>query len=253
MPKKKKNKDFSFLKMSIPEYLDSLKTPKSLLEEAKNLDKISHHYRLDLLYAEWIHRAMQKDFYDAIEQSSPKLVDGYLEMENRHNIIIDRLKRGWKQAVKLSTIDISAEILGGWSNTTIHIDIYASEEEIRQGVKKALSELLLKRTFLKSKEPQNFMKEIPIKQGRDVKKYVNGIQSALDWYDKYKDKDNCLIVAEEYGEEATRDDIVYNRKKNMVYERQRQAETCLQAAKSGNFPPSSLTEARTKRPRKKSK
>jgi hypothetical protein len=112
---------------------------------------------------------------------------------------------------------------------------------------------LLKRTFLKSKEPQNFMKEIPIKQGRDVKKYVNGIQSALDWYDKYKDKDICLIVAEEYGEEATRDDIVYNRKKNMVYERQRQAETCLQAAKSGNFPPSSLTEARTKRPRKKSK
>jgi hypothetical protein len=229
MPRKTtlKPHKLSFLEKTIKDYIE---IPHKVNKKRIALESSQE---LELLYCQWLLRAIRVEQDKSAKQ----------EMENRLDISLTNLKANWNKASV--TVDKS-----NLSNIVITINIFASEQEIKQGIDNIMSELLCNRIMLLGESPELFPKELQIKQGTDAVKIINSLREILEWYDQHGHKDIYSIVKDMYNEEATRDDL-FNKKKQVPYERQRQAETCLNAARLGTFPPTNLTRARSKRPPKK--
>ncbi|RII26679.1 MAG: hypothetical protein CXR31_09720 [Geobacter sp.] len=189
-------------------------------------------FQCDLLYAQWLLRAIRREGN----------TQDCREMEARLDKILTHLESMEDAPVKIGPIDNPEAV-------TVTVNLYQSKVGLKRQLDDATSYLMLQRTFLKIDHPDRFPKEPKLGQGTDITKKLTALQSILDWYDKNNGKHVYQATMEKYGEESVQDDNKYNSKKQAYYERLRQAETCLLAAKSGVFPPPNLTGARKKSPK----
>jgi hypothetical protein len=229
MPRKYKLKPLNLRSME-----EILSKPRTEEEITRALKSHSSH-GLDILYAEFLLRAFRREKNSCDRQEMQARLDALLSrMESRQPVI------------KIGPKDDPEHI-------TLTINMFASEAEIRYELDSAISKLMFERMMLKHEHPEHFPIEPWTGQGKDTLKTLKSLQNILDWYDENHEKDIISIVSHMFGEQATKCDEEFNRKKQLAYELQRQAETCLDAAKRGSFPPVSLTRARSKRPPKKAK
>jgi hypothetical protein len=217
------------------------KSTSDLLKES-----ILRNYELQRLNFEWFERGLDSGMPGG---KNELLLQKYLAME-KYIYSAESVDIGYDKDCKSVRFGHMSYDVSDPTKATITVNLFAPKEEINLGLKYAIERLLFERTILHAKSREDFYAEIRITKGKDADKILSSLRDLLGWYDKYKDLPVAAIVVDMYGEEATRDDREFNRKKQTVYEKQRQAETCIRSAQLGIFPPHNLTRARSKRPRK---
>lgn len=228
--------------------LPAEKSSKKIETQDLLCESFRRNNKLQRLYIEWLQRAIDNEKPE--NRDYELLLHKYLAMEKHIHRAesVDFVCDNDCKSVRLGHIsyDVSDP-----TKATITVNLFSSREEVDIGLKYVAKRLLFERTMLQVKSKGEFPPEIRVRQGVDAEKIMKSLDDLLQWYDKYKDLPVTAIVADMSGEEATRDDREYNRRKQAVYEKQRLAETCMEAARRGIFPPRNLTRARSKRPKSK--